>query len=89
MPADLVFSLPKIWDAWEMAGPLPSLIQKLHDVSNFLETMVQKKKYYNELEGDNSRLDELQAAILRLRLPKLEANNQAREKVGRGTIAQR
>ena len=40
-----------------------------------------EKKYYNELEGDNSRLDELQAAILRVRLPKLEANNQARRKL--------
>ena len=41
------------------------------------------QKYHNELEGDNSRLDELQAAILRLRLPKLEANNQARRKLAK------
>jgi dTDP-4-amino-4,6-dideoxygalactose transaminase len=41
------------------------------------------KKYYNEIAGKNSRLDEIQAAILRVRLPKLEANNQERKRLAK------
>ena len=37
-----------------------------------------KKKYYNELKGVNSRLDELQAALLRAKLKKLDEWNQRR-----------
>jgi dTDP-4-amino-4,6-dideoxygalactose transaminase len=35
-------------------------------------------KYHNEVIGYNSRLDELQAALLRAKLPALDAGNQAR-----------
>lgn len=37
-----------------------------------------KKKYYNEIVGYNSRLDEIQAAVLRVKLPWIDANNQGR-----------
>ncbi|MBB6733065.1 DegT/DnrJ/EryC1/StrS family aminotransferase [Cohnella zeiphila] len=37
-----------------------------------------KVKYHNEAVGFNSRLDELQAAILRLKLPRLEEWNESR-----------
>lgn len=37
-----------------------------------------KKKYYNEILGYNSRLDTLQAAVLRVKLPHVEAWNAAR-----------
>ena len=38
-------------------------------------------KYHNEVVGWNSRLDELQAAFLRVKLPLLEADNLARAEV--------
>ncbi|MGK7929408.1 MAG: DegT/DnrJ/EryC1/StrS family aminotransferase [Spirulina sp.] len=39
------------------------------------------RKYYNQLAGWNSRLDEIQAAILRQRLPELEAQNVERRRL--------
>ena len=40
-----------------------------------------KKRYQNELIGYNSRLDEIQAAILRLKLPLIESYNQQRKSI--------
>ncbi len=37
-----------------------------------------RKKYFNEVAGYNSRLDELQAALLRVKLPNLDRANEAR-----------
>lgn len=41
----------------------------------------QQKRYYHERVGCNSRLDSVQAAILRVKLQNLDAYNQARQKV--------
>lgn len=40
-----------------------------------------KKKYYNELLGYNSRLDAVQAAMLALKLPKIDESNAGRRRV--------
>lgn len=39
------------------------------------------KKYVNEYKGLNSRLDEIQAAVLRVKLPRLDTNNQRRREI--------
>jgi dTDP-4-amino-4,6-dideoxygalactose transaminase len=40
-----------------------------------------KKRYISELPGRNSRLDELQAAVLRIKLRHLDADNEKRRKI--------
>ena len=42
-----------------------------------------KRKYYHEAPGSNSRLDELQAAMLRIKLRRLDADNAKRQRVAR------
>ncbi|CAD0005949.1 DegT/DnrJ/EryC1/StrS family aminotransferase [Flavobacterium salmonis] len=47
-----------------------------------------QKKYHNELVGVNSRLDELQAAFLNLKLPDLNQDNQKRREVASRYLAE-
>ena len=39
------------------------------------------KKYVNDYKGLNSRIDEIQAAVLRVKLPRLDADNQRRREI--------
>jgi len=50
------------------------LVTRLRHLRNYGQT----RRYYHDVEGLNSRLDELQAAILRAKLPALAAANQRR-----------
>ena len=43
----------------------------------------QEKRYYHSIKGFNSRLDELQAAILKTKLPYLDTWNQRRREIAR------
>ncbi|MDW8851803.1 DegT/DnrJ/EryC1/StrS family aminotransferase [Flavobacterium sp. MMLR14_040] len=46
------------------------------------------KKYYNEYIGVNSRLDEIQASFLNLKLPNLNADNDKRRKIAKRYLAE-
>jgi len=65
-------------DAGAVAGHDPVLLEKVQ----LLRQYGWRKRYVSDLPGRNSRLDEIQAAILRVRLPRLEAEN-----IRRGEIA--
>ena len=46
------------------------------------------KKYHNDYIGVNSRLDELQAAFLNIKLPHLNAENESRKKIAKRYLAE-
>jgi dTDP-4-amino-4,6-dideoxygalactose transaminase len=54
---------------------------KLAELARMLRVHGSKRKYYNEVIGYNSRLDEMQAAILRVKLPRIDASNDGRRRV--------
>jgi dTDP-4-amino-4,6-dideoxygalactose transaminase len=53
------------------------------DMARMLRAHGAKKKYHNEVLGYNSRLDTLQAAILRVKLPYIDKWNEGRRRVAR------
>jgi dTDP-4-amino-4,6-dideoxygalactose transaminase len=57
----------------------PVLAERVRTLRNYGS----KQKYFNELKGFNSRLDELQAAFLRVRLKKLDQWNLRRRHLAR------
>ncbi len=60
------------------AGALVTENESLAERVRALRNYGSKKKYVNEIEGVNSRLDEIQAALLRVRLRFLDAINAER-----------
>ena len=55
----------------------------LADLAKMLRVHGSRKKYHNEVVGYNSRLDTIQAAILRVKLPHIEKWNAHRREVAR------
>ncbi len=65
------------------AGLIVTERDDLADVARMLRAHGGKKKYHNEMVGYNSRMDSLQAAILRVKLPHVERWNERRRAVAR------
>jgi dTDP-4-amino-4,6-dideoxygalactose transaminase len=54
---------------------------RVAEVARMLRAHGAKKKYHNEILGYNSRLDTIQAAILRVKLPYIDKWNEGRRRV--------
>lgn len=63
------------------AGSVTTNDDELADVVRTLANYGSKIKYENSYQGLNSRLDEIQAAILRVKLVRLEGDNQRRREI--------
>ena len=62
--------------------------EKLAKTIKSLSNYGSEKKYYNDYLGFNSRLDELQAAFLRIKLPSLETENEKRRAVAKRYLSE-
>ncbi len=63
------------------AGAVVTRDAELARTVRVLRNYGSEKKYHNVMRGMNSRLDELQAALLRVRLPALDAENARRREI--------
>lgn len=72
-------NLGALGDAGAITTNDPVLAERLRVLRNYGS----KVKYHNEEVGYNSRLDELQAALLRAKLPHLDAENLRRGEIAR------
>ncbi|HKB57056.1 MAG TPA: DegT/DnrJ/EryC1/StrS family aminotransferase [Lacunisphaera sp.] len=70
-------------DAGAVAGSDPALLEKVR----LLRQYGWRKRYVSDLPGRNSRLDEIQSAILRVKLTRLEAENKRREEMAQQYLA--
>ncbi len=61
-----------------------ALAKNIHSLRNYGS----EKKYYNDFIGINSRLDELQAAFLNVKLPHLDVENDKRRAVAKRYISE-
>lgn len=64
-------------DGGAVTTRVPALAEKLEMLRNY----GQRQRYYHEVIGINSRLDEIQAAILAAKLPHLDAWNRRRRQI--------
>lgn len=57
--------------------------KKIYEKIKLLRNYGQKKRYYHSIKGFNSRLDEIQAAVLLVKLRKLDEWNDMRRKIAK------
>ncbi len=62
-------------------GAITTNDKELFEKIRLLRNYGSQKKYLHELQGVNTRLDEIQAAMLRVKLRFLERDNEARQKI--------
>jgi dTDP-4-amino-4,6-dideoxygalactose transaminase len=65
------------------AGAVTTNDDKLASVIRALANYGSSKKYTNDYQGLNSRLDEIQAAVLRVKLQRLDSDNDLRREIAR------
>ena len=70
------------------AGALTCKNAKLAEMVRALRNYGSKEKYKNIVQGPNDRLDELQAAFLRVKLPHLDADNARRREIAHRYLAE-
>ena len=70
------------------AGAITTNVDELAAVLFSLRNYGSQKKYYNEYVGINSRLDEIQAAFLNVKLPFLDADNEARRRIAKRYLSE-
>ena len=76
-------NLGALGDAGAVTTNDRELAARLRQLRNYGST----RKYHHETMGYNSRLDELQAAILRVKLPHLEGWNESRRRLAEGYLS--
>lgn len=76
-------NLGALGDAGAVTTNDRELATRLRQLRNYGGT----RKYHHETMGYNSRLDELQAAILRVKLPHLEGWNECRRRLAEGYLS--
>lgn len=64
-------------------GAVTTNDDELASVVRALANYGSTKKYVNDYQGLNSRLDEIQAAVLRVKLPRLDSDNRRRRQIAR------
>ncbi|MBP1617289.1 MAG: Glutamine--scyllo-inositol transaminase [Bacteroidetes bacterium] len=72
-------NLGALGDAGAVTTSDKALADKVRSIANYGSTI----RYYNEDKGINSRLDEIQAAVLRVKMKYFEADNVWRQKAAR------
>ena len=68
-------------------GAVTTSDEKLAETVRCMANYGQVRKYVNEYKGKNSRLDEIQATILRVKLRRLDSDNEKRREIAKKYIS--
>jgi dTDP-4-amino-4,6-dideoxygalactose transaminase len=72
-------NLGALGDGGAVATSDPALADRLRQLRQY----GWRKRYISDIPGVNSRLDEIQASVLRVKLPQLDADNARRQRIAR------